>query len=32
MCDGSVDFHSSEVALNVWQALGTMDGEEAIIK
>ena len=32
MCDGSVDFYSSEIALNIWQALGTMDGEEAISK
>jgi prepilin-type N-terminal cleavage/methylation domain-containing protein/prepilin-type processing-associated H-X9-DG protein len=30
MCDGSVDFHSNDTAVNVWQAMGTMNGEEAI--
>ncbi len=28
MCDGSVHFISNNVFLNVWQALGTMDGRE----
>jgi prepilin-type N-terminal cleavage/methylation domain-containing protein/prepilin-type processing-associated H-X9-DG protein len=32
LCDGSVDFYSSEIALNAWQALGTMNGEEAVSK
>ena len=28
LCDGSVAFYSNDIALNVWQALGTMNGEE----
>jgi prepilin-type N-terminal cleavage/methylation domain-containing protein/prepilin-type processing-associated H-X9-DG protein len=31
MCDGSVEFQTDETAINLWQALGTMNGEEAII-
>jgi prepilin-type N-terminal cleavage/methylation domain-containing protein/prepilin-type processing-associated H-X9-DG protein len=30
LCDGSVDFYSSDIALNAWKALGTMNGEEAV--
>jgi prepilin-type N-terminal cleavage/methylation domain-containing protein/prepilin-type processing-associated H-X9-DG protein len=30
LCDGSVDFYTSEIALNAWKALGTMDGEETV--
>jgi prepilin-type processing-associated H-X9-DG protein len=30
MCDGSVDFHEDDTALNLWQAMGTINGEEAI--
>lgn len=30
MCDGSVDFRTNETAVNLWQALGTMNGEEVI--
>jgi prepilin-type N-terminal cleavage/methylation domain-containing protein/prepilin-type processing-associated H-X9-DG protein len=29
-CDGSVAFFTDGVALNVWQALGTMNGEEVV--
>jgi prepilin-type N-terminal cleavage/methylation domain-containing protein/prepilin-type processing-associated H-X9-DG protein len=28
LCDSSVSFYSEDMALNVWQALGTMDGAE----
>jgi len=27
LCDGSVAFYSDDITLNVWQALGTMNGE-----
>jgi prepilin-type processing-associated H-X9-DG protein len=30
MCDGSVRFFADDVALSLWQALGTMDGGEAL--
>jgi len=30
MCDGSVRFFSNTISLNLWQALGTMNGAEAI--
>lgn len=29
-CDSSVEFYSDDVALNVWQALGTMNGGEVV--
>jgi prepilin-type N-terminal cleavage/methylation domain-containing protein/prepilin-type processing-associated H-X9-DG protein len=29
-CDGSVEFYSNDIALAVWQAMGTMNGEEVI--
>jgi prepilin-type N-terminal cleavage/methylation domain-containing protein/prepilin-type processing-associated H-X9-DG protein len=29
LCDGSVAFYSDGVAINVWQALGTMNGAES---
>jgi prepilin-type N-terminal cleavage/methylation domain-containing protein/prepilin-type processing-associated H-X9-DG protein len=28
LCDGSVSFYNDEIALNVWQALATMNGAE----
>lgn len=31
-CDGSVAFYSDGIATNVWQALGTMNGEEVVAK
>jgi prepilin-type N-terminal cleavage/methylation domain-containing protein/prepilin-type processing-associated H-X9-DG protein len=30
LCDGSVAFYINDIALNVWQALATMNGEETI--
>src|SRR5438132_1413335 len=30
MCDGSVSFVSNNIALNVWQAMSTMNGGEAV--
>jgi prepilin-type N-terminal cleavage/methylation domain-containing protein/prepilin-type processing-associated H-X9-DG protein len=29
-CDGSVEFYSNDIALNVWKALGTMNGGEVV--
>jgi prepilin-type N-terminal cleavage/methylation domain-containing protein len=30
LCDGSIQFFSNTISLNVWQALGTMNGAEVI--
>jgi len=30
LCDGSTRFVSSKIALNIWQALGTMNGGETV--
>ena len=29
LCDSSVTFYTNEIAVNVWAALGTMNGDEA---
>ena len=30
MCDGSISFVSNNIALNVWQAMSTMNGGETV--
>ncbi|MBW8883221.1 MAG: DUF1559 domain-containing protein, partial [Planctomycetia bacterium] len=30
MCDGSVSFVANNIALNVWQAMSTMNGGETV--